>query len=60
MDPLKLHEFRHSCGSNLLRGGLSIRLVAKWLGDTEVTLLGTYSHEFPDEKNMISDWLNSN
>jgi len=29
--------------------------VAGWFGDNETTSLATYSQEFPDEKNVISD-----
>jgi len=54
---LRLHEFRHSCASNLLRAKVSVRLVARWLGDTETTLLNTYSHLFPDEDNEIFDFF---
>jgi Site-specific recombinase XerD len=58
-EPIKIHEFRDSCASNLIRSGISSRLVAKWLGDKEATILNYYSHEFPDEKNVISDWINT-
>lgn len=33
----------------------SVHLVAGWFGDNETTSLATYSQEFPDEKNVISD-----
>lgn len=32
---IKLHEFRHSCVSNLWASGLSVRVVSRWVGDTE-------------------------
>jgi len=56
---IKLHEFRHSCVSNLLSNGMSYRTVARWVGDTEQMVLSTYSHLLPDEKTQISDYLNS-
>jgi integrase len=58
MAPLRLHEFRHSCASNLLKAGIPVRVVARWLGDTEATVMAFYSHLFPDEKEIIGDWLN--
>jgi integrase len=57
--PLKLHEFRHSCASNLLSQGLPLRVVARWLGDTEATVSSTYSHLLPDEKSLIKDYFDS-
>jgi integrase len=33
LKPIKLHEFRHSCASNMLKAGLPVRVVADWLGD---------------------------
>ena len=56
---IKIHEFRHSCASNLLRGNQSIRLVARWLGDTESTISNFYSHLFGDEEDAISKWIDA-
>jgi integrase len=58
--PLKIHEFRHSCASNLLRANQPIRLVARWLGDTEATISAFYSHLFGDEEDNIAVWMNEN
>lgn len=46
---IKIHEFRHSCASNLLRAGIPLRVVARWIGDKESTVLDYYSHMFLDE-----------
>lgn len=46
---IKIHEFRHSCASNLLRSGIPLRVVARWIGDKEATILQYYSHMFMDE-----------
>ncbi|MBP5091558.1 MAG: site-specific integrase [Bacilli bacterium] len=53
LEPIKVHEFRHSCASNLLRKGIPIRIVANWLGDTEGTIMNYYSHVFQEEANVI-------
>lgn len=60
LTPLRLHEFRHSCASNLLREGFTPRLVSRWLGNTEATVLSHYSHLFTDETSLVSRWLNEN
>lgn len=57
LESIRLHGFRHSCASNLLKGGMPVRLVAKWLGDNESTVMDVYSHSFPSEKNVIKDYL---
>ena len=59
LEPIRLHEFRHSCVSHLLSNGMSYRTVARWVGDTEEMILSTYSHLLPDEKTAISDFFNS-
>ena len=55
---IKLHEFRHSCVSNLLMHKQPVRLVARWVGDTETMVLNTYSHLLPNEKSVIADFMN--
>ena len=54
----KLHEFRHSCVSNLLMSGISPRLVSRWVGDTESMVLSTYSHLLPSEKQDMAELMN--
>lgn len=57
LEPIKLHEFRHSCVSNLLASGLPVRVVARWVGDTERMVQDTYSHLLPSEKDIIKDFF---
>lgn len=57
--PIKIHEFRHSCASNLIRNGMPLRIVAQWLGDTESTVLDYYSHMFPDESQSVAKFFES-
>jgi site-specific recombinase XerD len=59
LESIKLHEFRHSCASNLLRAGIPVRVVARWLGDTESVVSDTYSHLFRDEKDIIRDFYDA-
>ena len=54
---IKLHEFRHSCVSNRLMHKQPVRLVARWVGDTERMVQDTYSHLLPSEKDVIRDFL---
>lgn len=59
LKPIKLHEFRHSCVSNLLASGLPVRVVARWVGDTERMVQDTYSHLLPSEKDVIKEYFDS-
>lgn len=56
---IKLHEFRHSCVSNLWASGLSVRVVSRWVGDTERMVQETYSHLLPSEKDVINDFFDA-
>ena len=54
---IKLHEFRHSFVSNLLASSLSVRVVARWVGDTERMVQSTYSHLLSSKKDVIKDFF---
>ena len=56
---IKVHEFRHSCASNLIREGKPLRVVANWIGDTETTVLSYYSHMFNDEATTVPSVFSS-
>ena len=53
----RLHEFRHTFVSNLMRAGVPIAVVAQVSGDTQTTLLKRYNHMFPNDEQMILDAL---
>lgn len=53
----RLHEFRHTFVSNLMRAGVPIAVVAQVSGDTQTTLLKRYSHMFPNDEQMILEAL---
>lgn len=38
--------------------GISPRLVARWVGDTESMVLPTYSHLLPSEKQDMAELMN--
>ena len=49
----RLHEFRHTFVSNLMRGGVPLPVVAQMAGDTQATVLKRYSHAFPDDEQLV-------
>lgn len=49
-DGLTLHNCRHTYATVLLSHGMSIALVAEWMGDTQAVVLETYSHTLPRDR----------
>ena len=60
VQPIRLHDFRHSHASMLISLGANIVLISKRLGhsDTQITL-NTYSHLLPKAENEIITKLNN-
>lgn len=57
---IKLHEFRHSCATELINYGFTPEQVAAWLGHkSSVTTLNTYFHLFPSKKQEIANYYNN-
>lgn len=59
MRHIKIHEFRHSCASELINNGFTPEQVASWLGhaSSEITM-STYFHLFPSRKLAIASYYN--
>lgn len=54
LEPIRLHDFRHSCASFLINNGATPLLVSKWLGHANVSMtLNTYSHLWKSELSEI-------
>ena len=50
LEPIRIHDFRHSCASYLINKGATPLLVSKWLGHANVTMtMNTYSHLWKSE-----------
>lgn len=60
LDPIRIHDFRHSTASYLINNGASILLVSKWLGHTNVSMtLNRYSHLYKSELLDIVNVINT-
>ena len=55
---ITIHEFRHSHVTLLRTMNYTIKQVATRIGDTETTVIETYSHLFESDKFIISNGLN--
>lgn len=54
IEPVRIHDFRHSCASYYINLGAPILLVSKLLGHTDIAMtLNTYSHLYPNEMESI-------
>lgn len=60
LEPIRIHDFRHSCASYLInRGRATPLLVSRWLGHANVTMtLNTYSHLWNTELEQIVNIIN--
>lgn len=56
---IRIHDFRHSHATFLLRMGYSYPDVAKRLGDSVSTVISTYGHAYEDSDERIVSSLNS-
>ena len=54
---IRIHDFRHSCGSHLLRMGAKPAEIADWLGDTVETVLRVYVHVKRQEKDALASYM---
>lgn len=54
LQPIKIHEFRHSCASYLINKDVDPKDIASWLGHASVeTTLKVYAHLLPSRKEGI-------
>lgn len=54
------HVCRHYVCSTLLASGQPISSIAKFLGDTEQTILKTYNHLMPDQMHAVASAMDTN
>ena len=60
LEPIRLHDFRHSCASFLINNGATPVLVSKWLGHSSITMtLNVYSHLWSDALDDIVKVINA-
>lgn len=52
-DALTLHSCRHTYATWAIAGGVPIPTVAKYMGDTNETILSTYAHHMPDDEGKM-------
>lgn len=58
LQPIRLHDLRHSHASLLIELGFSALLVSERLGHENVsTTLNTYAHLFPSKQSEVADKL---
>ena len=60
LEPIRVHDLRHSHASMLIEMGFDPIQIADRLGHESVkTTLDTYSHLYPDKDQKLADALNS-
>lgn len=60
MEPIRVHDLRHSHASLLIEMGFNILMVSQRLGHEKVeTTWQTYAHLYPDKEKMLATRLNT-
>jgi len=55
---IRIHDFRHSCASDLINKNANITMVAKYLGHAKIEeTLNTYAHMYEDELVKLVDLM---
>jgi len=57
VNPIRLHDLRHSHVSNLIAAGVPIPAVAQRIGDTIQQVEKTYAHMMPDSEQFMNDQI---
>lgn len=56
LNPIRIHDFRHSCASFLISKGIDIATVAKYLGHSSLSMtLDFYTHALPNNDDIIAN-----
>lgn len=59
LEPIRLHDLKHSHASMLIDMGFDVLEISKRLGhESAKTTLDTYSHLYPDKDQKLADRLN--
>ncbi len=59
LDPIRVHDLRHSHVSLLIEMGYNIFMIADRIGDTIQVTMDTYSHLYPDKGTVIATGLHN-
>ncbi|MEG0910059.1 MAG: tyrosine-type recombinase/integrase [Ruthenibacterium sp.] len=60
LPPIRFHDLRHSCASNLIALGFSLKDVQEWLGHSDIQTTGNiYAHLDPGRKKNIASEMTS-
>lgn len=60
LNPIKLHEFRHSCATYLINKDIDIKDIANWLGHATINVtMQVYAHLLPLRKDNVKNVINT-
>lgn len=54
---IRLHDLRHSCATLLLRNGVPLPEIQKWLGHSNIVTTQRYSHLDPNDKSIPANMI---
>ena len=54
---IRLHDLRHSCATLLLRNGVPLPKIQKWLGHSNIITIQRYSHLDQNDKSIPANMI---
>ena len=60
VEPIRIHDLRHTCASILIQGGANPKMIQEWLGHQDIRVtLNTYTHLYSSDLIRIAERLDN-
>lgn len=60
VEPIRIHDLRHTCASLLVKGGANPKMVQQWMGHQDIRMtLNTYTHLYTSDLVMLARQLDA-
>ena len=60
IEPIRIHDLRHTCASLLVQGGANPKMVQQWMGHQDIRVtLNTYTHLYTSDLEMLAKQLDA-
>jgi integrase len=58
VEPIRIHDLRHTCASLLVKGGANPKMVQQWMGHQDIRVtLNTYTHLYASDLAVLAQQL---
>jgi integrase len=60
IEPIRIHDLRHTCASLLVKGGANPKMVQQWMGHQDIRMtLNTYTHLYTSDLEVLARQLDA-